>query len=195
MSTAAPPKLMTTEEFLALPDDGVERWLIRGQLRTKGQVRGELRTVRNRRHSRIMIIMAYLLEDWLRRQPEPRGQVLGGEVGVRLRSSPDSIVGIDLIYISADVVAAQSDATTLIDGIPILAVEILSPSDTIDDINEKIDTYVKAGVGLVWVIDAHHRTVEVFRPGAEPELVNVLQELSGDPALPGFRVPVAQLFA
>ena len=35
MSTATAPKLMTAEEFLALPDDGVERWLIRGQLREK----------------------------------------------------------------------------------------------------------------------------------------------------------------
>ena len=35
MSAAAVPKLMTVEEFLALPDDGVERWLIRGELREK----------------------------------------------------------------------------------------------------------------------------------------------------------------
>jgi Uma2 family endonuclease len=83
----------------------------------------------------------------------------------------------------------------LIDGVPVLVVEILSPKDTQDEINEKIDTYLEAGVALVWVINPRHRTVEIFRQGAEPELVNVRQDLSGEPHLPGFRVPVAQLFA
>ncbi len=39
------------------------------------------------------------------------------------------------------------------------------------------------------------RTVQVIRPGAGPEMVNERQELSGEPHLPGFRVPVGQLFA
>jgi Uma2 family endonuclease len=183
---------MTTEELLALPDDGVERWLIRGQLREKRQ--GVPMTVRNRWHSRIMIRVGKFLDNWLDQQPEPRGAVLGGEAGVRLRRNPDTTVGVDVVYVSAEVAARQPDDTTLIDGVPVLAVEILSPSDTLDEVNEKIDGYLSAGVALVWVIDPHHRTVEIFRPGAEPELVNVRQELSGDPMLPGFRVPVAQLF-
>lgn len=190
--SVADPAVMTTEELLALPDDGVERWLIRGQLREKRQ--GVPMTVRNRWHSRIMIRVGKFLDNWLDQQPEPRGAVLGGEAGVRLRRNPDTTVGVDVVYVSAEVAARQPDDTTLIDGVPVLAVEILSPSDTLDEVNEKIDGYLSAGVALVWVIDPHHRTVEIFRPGAEPELVNVRQELSGDPMLPGFRVPVAQLF-
>jgi Uma2 family endonuclease len=77
----------------------------------------------------------------------------------------------------------------------VLAVEILSPKDVLEEVNEKIDGYLEAGVSLVWVIDPYRRTVEIFRPGAEPALVNVEQELSAEPHLPGFRVPVAQLFA
>jgi Uma2 family endonuclease len=50
-------------------------------------------------------------------------------------------------------------------------------------------------VALVWIIDPHDRTVLIYRPGQEPELVNVRQELSGEPHLPGFRVVVGQLFA
>jgi Uma2 family endonuclease len=79
--------------------------------------------------------------------------------------------------------------------VPVLVVEILSPNDTQVQIDEKIDGYLKAGVALVWVIDPHDRTVLIYRPGEEPELVNVRQELSGEPPLTGFRVPVAQLFA
>jgi len=73
-------------------------------------------------------------------------------------------------------------------------VEILSPSDTVDEINEKIDDYISAGVPLVWVIDPHDQTVTVYRPGAVPELVTIRQELTADPQLPDFRVPAAELF-
>jgi Uma2 family endonuclease len=118
-----------------------------------------------------------------------------GEIGVRLRRGPDTTVGVDVAYVSADTVARQTDETTLIEGAPVLAVEILSPSDTEEDINEKIDDYLAAGVPLVWIIDPHDRTVEIFRPGEEPALVNIRQELSGEPHLPGFRVAVAQFFA
>jgi hypothetical protein len=55
MMPVAAPALMTAEEFLALPDDGVERWLIRGQLREKRPQPGaKPMTVRNRTHSSIM---------------------------------------------------------------------------------------------------------------------------------------------
>jgi Uma2 family endonuclease len=187
MTVAAAP-LMTTEEMLALPENGVERWLINGRLREKPM------TVRNRWHSRIMARVCYLLERWLEQQPEPRGQVLGGEAGVRLRRNPDVTVGIDVVYISAELAAHQPGDTRLIDGVPTLVVEILSPNDTQEEINEKIDTYRQAGVPLLWIINPHDRAVFIYRPGTELEAVNVLQELSGEPELPGFRVPAAQLF-
>jgi Uma2 family endonuclease len=180
---------MTTEELLALPQDGVERWLIHGQLREKPM------TVRNRWHSRIMARVTYFLVAWLGQQPEPRGAVLCGEAGCRLRRDPDTTVGIDVVYISPELAANESDETSLIDGVPVLVVEILSPSDTQEEVNEKTDGYLQAGVALVWVVDAHDRTVTIYRPGQEPELVNARQELTGEPHLSGFRVPVAHLFA
>jgi Uma2 family endonuclease len=189
MSVVMAPVVMTTEELLDLPANGMDYWLIRGHLRKKPM------TVRNRWHSRIMARIAQLLNNWLDKLPEPRGSILCGEAGVRLQSNLDTTVGIDVVYISAELAAKQSEDTTLIDGVPILAVEILSPNDTLDEIHEKIDVYLQAGVALVWVIDPYDRTIKIFRPGAEPELVNILQELSGEPALPGFRVPAAQLFA
>jgi Uma2 family endonuclease len=51
-----------------------------------------------------------------------------------------------------------------------------------------------AGVPLGWVADPPERTVLVYRPGAEPEPSNSVQELAGDPHLPGLRVPVARRF-
>jgi Uma2 family endonuclease len=189
MSAIVDAPLRTTEELLALPRNGAERWLIRGQLREKPM------TVRDRTHSRIMARIVYLLEKWLETQLEPRGQVLCGEAGCRLRRDPDSTVGIDVGYVAANLAQQESTETTLIDGVPVLTVEILSPSDTLDEINEKIDVYLSAGVALVWIVDPHDRTVTVYRANTEPELVTIRQDLSVEPHLPGFRVAAAQIFA
>ena len=186
MATVTTP--MTTEELLALPDDGMERWLIAGELRERPM------TVRNRFHSRAMICVGTELENWRRQSTPPRGQILGGEAGVRLSRDPETMVGIDVVYVSADVIVRQTEETTLIDGVPTLAVEILSPNDTVEEIHEKIMLYQTSGVPLIWIINPYSRMVTVHRPDAEPESFNVRQELSGEPHLPGFRVPVARLF-
>jgi Uma2 family endonuclease len=191
MTTLATPKLMTLEEFLALPEDGIERDLIRGRLREWGK----RMTRRNRWHTRVEARLSHLLWVWLERQPEPRGLIHAGEVGCILRRDPDSTVGIDVVYVSAEVAARNPDDTTQIDGVPVLAVEILSPNDTEKETNDKIDLFLEVGVNLVWVVDPRFRTIDIYRPGAEPERFNVNQELSGEPHLPGFRVPVAQVFA
>jgi Uma2 family endonuclease len=186
MATAS--SLMTTEELLAIPEDGTDRWLIAGELRERPMTR------RNRFHSSVMMRVGKTLLDWLDEQPEPRGKVLGGEAGVILAHDPDTTVGIDVTYISAEVMVRQTEDSTLIDGVPTLVVEILSPRDTIEDINEKIDAYLAARVSIIWIIDPYRRTVTVHQLDSEPELFNVRDELSAEPHLPGFRIPVARFF-
>ena len=180
--------LMTTEELLAMPDDGVDRELIRGELRERPMTR------RNRWHSRIEAKIAQLLGNWLDQQPEPRGAIHSGEAGCILRRDPDTTVGIDVAYFSAEIAHQESDETTLLVGAPVLAVEILSPSDKQEEIDEKVDEYLVNGVALVWIVDSHFQTVTVHRPDAEPEMFNIEQELTGDSHLSGFRVPVAKFF-
>ncbi|MBY0522950.1 MAG: Uma2 family endonuclease [Gemmataceae bacterium] len=171
-----------------MPDDGMERDLIRGQLREKPMTR------RNPRHSHSEAKIAYFLWSWLLQQPEPRGEVLDGDAGFRLRRDPDSTVGIDVAYISAELASATPGDAGLIDGIPVLAVEILSPSNTQEEVMEKVQEYLTVGVPLTWVVEPVFRTVTIYRPGHEPELLNSRQELVGDPHLSGFRAPVAALF-
>ena len=187
MSTAD-TALMTAEEFLALPDDGKERWLIRGQLREKD----EAMTYRNRFHSWVEAQIAFLLNLWLQDQPHAQGAVHSGEVGCRL--TLDTVVGIDAAFFSAETIAHQSDETTIIDGAPVLAVEILSPSDRVEEINEKIGDYVACGVRMVWIVDPYLRTVQVHRPDAAPGMFNVEQTLPGGDVLPGLEIAVADCF-
>jgi Uma2 family endonuclease len=187
MSIASPP-LMTTEQLLALPEDGMDRDLVRGELRERPMTR------RGRKHTRTTTRIAAMLEEWLGTQPEPRGEVLAGEAGFRLRRNPDTTVGIDVAYISAETAQANPADAFLIEGAPVLAVEILSPTDKQEEILEKVREYLDAGVALVWIAEPVFRTVTVYRPGVEPMLFNAEQELRADPHLPGFRAAVSELF-
>ena len=187
MATVLQQSTFTTEELLAMPEDGMERWLIDGELREKPM------TVRNRFHSHLTARVTYYLEAWRLRQSKPRGEVASGEAGFRLLRSPDSTVGVDVAYAPPEVVRIEVDDTTLYDGPPLLAVEILSPNDTQQEIHEKIRKYLQAGTKLVWVIDPDFPTVTVHEPGKPPVLFNREQEVSGDPYLPGLRMPVGEL--
>ena len=89
--------------------------------------------------------------------------------------------------------ARTSKKETMYDGPPILAVEILSPSDKREDTVDTVAVYLEVGT-VVWVIDPDFRTVAVCRPGENPRTLNIDEELDADPYLPGFRVRVADLF-
>jgi Uma2 family endonuclease len=184
----SPPKILTAEDIYALPDDGIDREIIRGELKERPAV-----TRRNRYHSRTETRIAKLLDNWLDNQPLPRGLVVSGEAGFRIRNNPETFVGIDVAYVSAKVVAATPGRTPFFDGPPVLAVEILSPSDTHEDEVLKVQLYLDAGI-VVWVVDPDFQTVHVHRPGQVLEQYNRTHELTGTDYLPGFRVSVAEFF-
>src|SRR5438034_9577918 len=100
MSTIAQPERLSTAQLLELPDDGKERWLINGELREKEMTR------RNRGHSRVEGKIAQLLNNWADAHAKPRGEVLVGEAGIRLRRNPDTSVDVDIAYVSADTARA-----------------------------------------------------------------------------------------
>src|SRR5438046_2476087 len=102
MATMTETPELTLDELLQL-DDGVERWSIQGEVWEKPM------TYRNRWHSALEAWIVYLLLDWLVKLPLPRGRVLSGEAGFRLRRDPNSTVGIDVAYVSAEVAARNPD--------------------------------------------------------------------------------------
>ncbi len=181
----------TLAEFLAIPDDGTERDLIRGVVREYGVPRV---TRRNRRHSHVQAALAHVLVQWLHTRPEPRGEMLVGEAGFRVRRDPETHVGIDAAYVSADVAAASAPDDPYLDGVPVLAAEILSPSDTLEKTLDKVEEYLEVGVAQVWLLEPRFRTVTVYRRDVPPVMYSAGQELRGDPELPGFSVAIADLF-
>lgn len=188
MSTVVSEGLMTHEEFMALPDDGTERMLIRGKLWEKPMTR------RNRHHSRIEARIAGLFDRWLETQPEPRGEVFSGEAGCRLTDDPASMVGIDVCYVSAETAAREPEETSLIDGPPILAVEILSPSDKQEEIDAKLQEYLASGVQIVWIVNPVMETITVYRPDGKPQIFSGEDLIMESTHLPGFEVQTKSIF-
>ena len=81
------------------------------------------------------------------------------------------------------------------DLVPDLVVEILSESNTKREMARKHSEYFQAGVELVWEVDPKSRTVAVYTTPAQSTLLNEGQTLDGDHVLPGFTLPLAELFA
>jgi Uma2 family endonuclease len=77
---------------------------------------------------------------------------------------------------------------------PDLAVEVVSPNDLYEEVDRKIEEYVRAGVRLIWVISPQTHTVRVYRLNGSSTSLREDGELDGEDVLPGFRCPVGELF-
>jgi Uma2 family endonuclease len=101
----------------------------------------------------------------------------------------------DLSFISWKRMPSKRFPATPIAGVvPNLAVEVLSESNTPAEIRRKLKEYFLAGVELAWVVDPFKRTVAVY---TAPDRVTMLTEkdsLDGASVLPGFKLPVKDLF-
>jgi Uma2 family endonuclease len=76
---------------------------------------------------------------------------------------------------------------------PLLAVEVISPTDETSDVNEKIAIYQQAGI-LLWVFNPRYRHVYVYAPGQAMRTLAVDDLLDGGDVLPGFKLPVKDIF-
>jgi Uma2 family endonuclease len=78
---------------------------------------------------------------------------------------------------------------------PDLAVEIKSPDDTVKELREKAAYYLANGARLVWLIYPAKHMVEVYTPDGDVEILVEGDLLTGGDVLPGFSLPVAEVFA
>jgi Uma2 family endonuclease len=126
--------------------------------------------------------------------PRNLGAVLSPDGMLRLRNS---IRIPDVSFIPCDrFPGRQVDPNTPVPRIaPDLAVEVLSASNTASEMAVKRQEYFTAGTRLVWIIDPVARTVDVFTSATASTLLQQTDTLDGGAVLPGFTLPLAQLFA
>jgi Uma2 family endonuclease len=77
---------------------------------------------------------------------------------------------------------------------PDIAVEVVSPNETFEEVEAKVAEYRSAGVKLVWVVSPKAKTVLVRRLDGTCAELDETGTLSGENVLPGFACPVAELF-
>ena len=77
---------------------------------------------------------------------------------------------------------------------PDLAVEILSPGQTVGELARKLRSAIRRGVRFGWLIDETRRHVHIYQPTGKPRVIGPGDVLSGKDVLPGFALPVDQLF-
>ena len=122
------------------------------------------------------------------------GVVLGADGMIRL--APGNIRVPDVAYLSwARTPRRRVPSTAYSEFAPDLAVEVLSPSNTRAEMDRKRAEYFAAGVRLVWEVDPRARIVAVYAAPDGPTILDATMTLDGGAILPGFALPLADLFA
>lgn len=175
---------LTAEHFAVLPDSGAERLeLVLGRV-----VRGPPATPEQ---GAVTVRLAARLHDFV--EQAGLGIVVIG-AGFILATDHDTGRAPDLAFVSKDRIPASDRGTTYWRSAPDLAVEILSPSNTASEVQEKVLDCLESGSRLVWVVDPRRRTITVYRSPREIRILQPDEELSGEYVLPGFAVAVDGVF-
>lgn len=185
MTTSTEP--MSAEELLRLPDDGFRHELVKGKLRkmvpagnehgyVAGEMFGELRS--------------YVKANDL-------GRTCAAETGFRLASDPDTVRAPDAAFVSRERLEGAGRVRGYWPGAPDLVVEVVSPNDRHAEVQEKALAWLDAGCRMVLVVDpgGAQRTITVYRSRTDIRILTGDDTLDGADVVPGWRLPVAELFA
>jgi len=144
------------------------------------------------RESYLASVLITILWSFVR--PRNLGIVTGEAGTMRLAFSLVRIP--DVAFISWQRLSGRRIPTEPIPALaPDLAIEILSASNTPGEMARKRQEYFAAGVQVVWQIDPNARTVEVYTTPEQSTVLRETQILTGGTALPGFVLPLHELFA
>jgi Uma2 family endonuclease len=144
------------------------------------------------RASRISVILSRLLD--VHAEATQAGSTLNSDCGYKIfQHKPKLVRYPDVSFVRKQRLPEEG----LPDGhmviAPDLAVEVVSPNDLAEEIEERIMDYLRASVPLMWVIYPKARCVRVVRQGGKAQYLTDADELSGEDVLPGFTCRIAEL--
>lgn len=177
------PQLLKAEDLYGLPD-GYRYNLIRGELiRSPYMVWGQglaASTIGWR-------IGGYVDEHRL-------GAGFAAGTGFILARDPDTVLAPDFGYVRAERLTPDLPEDEFLPFAPDLAVQVVSPTDVMTEINDKVVNYIDAGAELVWIVDPWQRVVTVYHSDGSAQVVREGDEIDGGDVLPGFSLPVREIF-
>jgi Uma2 family endonuclease len=176
---------VSIEDLASFPDDGIRRYLIRGRLYEMSPVGG--------RHGEITTEIAALLHGFVK--PTGIGRVFTGDTGFVLSRTEKTALGPDIAFVRSDRLPAEEDRDSFLDLAPDLAVEVISPSDRLTEVTEKVVEYLDSGVRLVWVVEPKKRVITAYHASGSVDFLREDDEITGGDVIPGFRASVAHFFS
>jgi Uma2 family endonuclease len=179
-------QLMTADELAAKPDDGFVYELIKGELIKVSPPPGH-------EHGLVAMNIAGPLCEYAKKQQ--LGNVYAAETGYLLELDPDTVRAADVSFIKRERIKAAEPVHGYWIGAPDLAVEVVSPGDTVRRIEDKVTEWLKSGARTVWVVSAKLHTVTVYRSLTEIAVLTEKDILDGGDVVPGFQISVAEIFA
>ena len=123
------------------------------------------------------------------------GMAFGAETGFVVERNPDTVLGADAAFVSHERLATVDNFDKFFPFAPDLAVEVISPSNTAREMEEKIAFYFAAGSRAVWVFNPKKRTAAVYTSPSDFRILGEQDTLEGGDVLPGFTLELSKLFA
>jgi len=183
-ATRAGVMLMSPDEFLVLPLSDVKAELVRGELRVTPPAGGQ--------HGCVGTNLVGLLLSHLKGRGF--GRVFGDGAGYELVQLPRTVRCPDASFVRANRLPKEGIGPGLLKLAPDLAVEVLSPSESASELEEKLDDYRACGTPLIWVVDPARRTVMIVASNSPVRWLRETDILDGGEVVPGFSCGVAELF-
>jgi Uma2 family endonuclease len=168
-----------------MPDDGYRYELIEGELHQM-PLHGSL-------HGFVGSKVSLRLSQYV--QTKKLGAMVAAGTGFLIARDPDTVRAPDIAFVSQEQLARCGIPTGYFPEAPALAVEVVSPGDTAEEVDSKIRGWLAAGAKLAWVVYPGGRTVAVYRALDDIRVLTEKDRLSGDPVVPGFECAVADLFS
>ena len=186
-TTAAPPRLITADEFLEMERIPGRRFeLVRGVLTEKDVPTGDPHSDTVSHGHGILYYHIIMVAGY--------GVLRTGEPGYRLERDPDTVRAPDIAWFAPGRIPPGT--TGFPELTPDLCIEVASPSNSRSDrlLSDKAQMWLAFGAREVWVLNPEDTTVTRYRPGVEPEVLGEDDTLDGGDLLPGFSIPVWRLF-
>lgn len=184
MSTVSEPHMLTSEEYLRLPDDGRFTELVRGRIVEMNRPFTS--------HGYFCALITQLLGQFVNQHG--LGRIVSNDAGVVTQRDPDTVRGPDVAFYSYDRIPRGPLPQGYWPVSPELAIEIRSSDDRWKDLWQKVAEYLNANVMTVVVVDPAVQRVHLFSADTESTILNSGDVLTFPEVLPGFEVPVSRLF-
>jgi Uma2 family endonuclease len=177
-------KPVTAEELLRTPDDGLRRELVRGEVRTMAPAGSA--------HGRTAVNVTTPLDGHVKQNE--LGAVFAAETGFKISSHPDTVRAPDVAFVRCERVEIVGEIEGYWPEAPDLAVEVVSPNDRFSEVEEKVEDWIAAGTRMVLIANPRSRTVTVRLPGNKIEILTERDTIQGGEVVPGWTLPVADVF-